>query len=82
MSRRIIGSITGALAAVALAAPLAHAAGAPARVNVRAEAPSGTLVDRTLTTTRGAIVKDGNRAHSCTGTSVAGALDEATAGDW
>jgi hypothetical protein len=82
MSRRIIGSIAGALAAAALAAPLAHAAGSPARVDVRAEAPGQTLVDRTLTTTRGAVVKDGDRAHSCTGTSIAGALEEATAGDW
>jgi hypothetical protein len=82
MSRRIIGSIVGALAAAALVAPLAHAAGAPARVNVRAEAPGRTLVDRTLTTERGTIVKDGDSAHSCTGTSIAGALDEATAGDW
>jgi hypothetical protein len=82
MSRRIIGSVAGALAAAALVAPLAHAAGAPARVNVRAEAPGRTLVDRTLTTERGTIVKDGNSAHSCTGTSIAGALEQATAGDW
>jgi len=82
MSRRIIGSVIGALAAAALAAPLAHAAGSPARINVRAEAPGRTLVDRTLTTQRGAVVKDGTSAHSCTGTSIAGALEEATAGDW
>jgi len=82
MSRSIIGSVVGALAAAALAAPVALAAGSPARVNVRAEAPGKTLVDRTLTTERGTIVKDGNSAHSCTGTSIAGALDEATAGDW
>src|SRR5215207_8081791 len=82
MSRRIIGSVVGALVAAALVAPLAHAA-SPARVHVRAEAPGRTLVDTTLTTTRRAVVgKDGNDAHSCTGTSVAGALEQATAGDW
>lgn len=82
MSRRIIGSVVGALAAASLLAPVAHA-GSPARVSVRAEAPGRTLVDATLTTTRTAVVgKDGNRAHSCTGTSAAGALDQATAGDW
>ena len=81
MHRRLISSIVGALAAMALAAPLAHA-GTPARVNVRAEAPGQTLVDRTLTTSRTTVVKDGDRTHSCTGTSVAGALDEATGGGW
>ena len=45
--------------------------------------PGRTLVDATITTTRTAVVgKDGNTAHSCTGTSVAGALEQATAGDW
>jgi hypothetical protein len=81
MSRRIIGSVAGALAAAALAAPLAHAA-APAHVTVRAEAPVKTLVDAQITTTRHAVVKDGTSVHSCTGTSVAGALEQATAGDW
>jgi hypothetical protein len=82
MSRRIIGSVVGALAAASLVAPVAHA-GSPAKVSVRAEAPGRTLVDATLTTTRTAVVgKDGDRAHSCTGTSAAGALEQATAGDW
>lgn len=82
MSRRIIGSVVGALAAASLVAPVAHA-GSPAKVSVRAEAPGRTLVDATLTTTRAPVVgKDGDRAHSCTGTSAAGALDQATAGDW
>jgi hypothetical protein len=83
MSPRIIGSVVGALAVASLVAPVAHAAGSPAKVSVRAEAPGRTLVETTLTTTRAAVVgKDGNRAHSCTGTSVAGALEQATAGDW
>src|SRR3954451_14579064 len=83
MSRRIIGSVAGALAAASLVAPVAYAAGSPAKVSVRAEAPGRTLVDATLTTTRSPVVgKDGNRAHSCTGTSAAGALEQATSGDW
>jgi hypothetical protein len=81
MFGRIIGSAAGALAVTALLASLAHAA-APATVSVRAEAPGRTLVDAEITTTRGAVVKDGDAAHSCTGTSVAGALEQATAGDW
>lgn len=81
MSRRIIGSVVGALAAASLVAPVAHA-GSPAKVSVRAEAPGRTLVDATLTTTRAAVVKDRNAAHSCTGTSAAGALEQATASSW
>lgn len=81
MSRRIIGSVVGALAAASLAAPAAQAA-APAKVTVRVEAPSRTLVSTTLTTTRAKVVKDGNAAHACTGTSAAGALEQATGGSW
>lgn len=80
MSRKLIGSVVGALAAAALAAPLAHAAGAPARVNVRAEAPGRTLVDATITTTRTAVKPDGT--HACSGTSAGGALWQASAGNW
>jgi hypothetical protein len=81
MSRRIIGSVVGALAAASLVAPVAHA-GSPAKVSVRAEAPGRTLVDATITTTRTAVVKDRDAAHSCTGTSAAGALEQASAGNW
>lgn len=79
MSRRIIVSVVGALAAASLAAPVAHA-GAPAKVSVRIEAPGKTLADATLTTTRAKVVKDGT--HSCTGTSAAGAIELATRGHW
>jgi hypothetical protein len=81
MSRTILGSFVGALALTALAAPLAHAAG-PAEVTVRVEGPRGTLVDAAVTTTRTPVVKDGDRAHACSGTSAAGALELATEGDW
>jgi len=78
MSRRIIGSVVGALAAASLAAPLAHA-GTPARVSVRVEAPGRTLVDASLTTTRAGVKPDG--ADVCSGTSAGGALWQA-AGRW
>ena len=81
MPRRTLVSIVGALAAASLLAPVAHA-GSPAKVSVRVEAPGRTLVDATLTTTRAAVVKDSVAAHSCTGTSAAGALEQATGSDW
>jgi hypothetical protein len=81
MPRRIIGSLVGALAAASLLAPVAHA-GSPAKVSVRAEAPGRTLVDATITTTRTGVVKDRNAEHKCTGTSAAGALEQATASSW
>lgn len=72
--------VGGALLALALAAP---AAAAPSAVTVRVEGASQTLVPRTpVTTTTNAVVKDGNAAHSCPGTSAAGALELATAGAW
>ncbi|MDW5598307.1 hypothetical protein VSS74_28370 [Conexibacter stalactiti] len=82
MSRTILGSLIGALAVTALAAPLADAAGRPADVTVRVEGPRGTLVDTPVTTTTAAVVKDGDRAHACSGTSAAGALEQATEGEW
>jgi hypothetical protein len=65
----------------ALAGP-AHAAG-PADVTVRVEGATSTLVARTaVRTDTAAINKDGNPAHTCSGTSAAGALEKATGGDW
>jgi hypothetical protein len=73
------GLVAGLLAALVLAAP-AVAAG-PANVTVRAEGLSTTVVPRAaVTTTTAPVNKDGT--HSCTGTSAAGALERATAGDW
>ena len=79
MSRRIIGSTIGALAAASLAAPAAYA-GTPAKVSVRVESLTRTLVSTTVTTTRAAVANDGT--HTCTGTSAAGALQLATQGKW
>ncbi len=79
MLQKIIRSVLGALAVVAVSAPVALA-GSPAKVTVRVEAPSSTLVSTTLTTSTHAVAKD--TTHSCTGTSAAGALEQATGGKW
>ncbi len=60
----------------------AHAA-APATVTVHIEGVEKTLLAPTgVTTTTAAVEKDGNSAHTCTGTSAAGALEQATSGNW
>ena len=75
------GLAAGLTAAMLLAAPAAAAA--PANVQVRAEGTTATVVPRTpVTTTTAAVNKDGQPGHECTGTSAAGALERATAGDW
>jgi hypothetical protein len=52
-------------------------------VQIRVEGTSATIVPRTaLTTTTATVNKDGQAGHDCTGTSAAGALELATAGDW
>lgn len=77
-------SLSGACALAALALlPSGALAAGPATVSVRVEGAAGTLLPRTtVTTTTTPVVKDGNPAHSCSGTSVAGALEKATGGSW
>jgi hypothetical protein len=80
VSRRLVvlvgGALLGALAGPALAA-------GPADVNVRVEGATTTLVPRTaVRTDMTAINKDGQAAHTCSGTAAAGALEKATSGDW
>jgi hypothetical protein len=79
MRTRFVG-----LAAVALVAMTATPALAgPANVTVRVEGDTDTLVARTtLTTTTATVNKDGMTGHDCPGTSAAGALQQATSGDW
>jgi hypothetical protein len=78
MKQKILGLLVGGLT-LASASP-ALAAG-PATVTVRVEGTGGALVaPTTLTTTTTPVTKDGT--HSCSGTSAAGALEQATAGDW
>jgi hypothetical protein len=80
MSNRLIGLLIGAVLLVCAAVPGAAAA---AKVIVRVEGATQTLVaQKTVTTTSKAVVKDGNPAHSCSGTSAAGALEKATKGQW
>jgi hypothetical protein len=72
--------VLAALASLACAPALAAG---PADVTVRVEGSSDTLLARSAVhTTTTPVVKDGNPAHSCTGTSVAGALEVGTAGNW
>jgi hypothetical protein len=75
------GVVAGLLGLGLLAAGPAVAAG-PANVNVRVEGESATLVPRApVSTFAGTFGKDANPA-TCKGTSAAGALERATAGDW
>jgi len=75
--------LTGLLAAGLLLIAAAPAAAAPATVTLRVEGKTDTLVPRTsVTTTTTAVNKDGQAGHTCTGTSVAGALEVATGGQW
>src|SRR5919202_422633 len=57
-------------------------AAAPTTVDVRVEGARATLVATTVRTTTTPVIKDGDPAHSCTGTSGAGALERATGGRW
>jgi len=63
--------------------PSTALAAGPADVTVRVEGTNDTLLARTAVhTTTTPVVKDGDPSHSCTGTSVAGALELATSGNW
>jgi len=68
-----------ALCICLLAFASAALASGPASVTVRVEGANETLVPPTqVTTTTTPVIKDGNPAHSCPGTSAAGALELAT----
>lgn len=86
MKNRLARSPKGALALAGLAlalAPSGALAASPATVSVRIEGATSTLLPRTtVTTTTAPVIKDADPAHTCTGTSVAGALERATAGNW
>jgi hypothetical protein len=78
MRRRSLG-----LAAVIAALAATPALAAPSPVTVRVEGATDTLIPRTaLTTTTATVNKDGVAGHDCTGTSAAGALEQASGGDW
>ena len=81
MSKRLPGLVLGLLLLLVAAAPAAAAG--PATVTLRVEGTGDTVVPLTrLTTDTRVVNKDGQPGHDCTGTSAAGALEIATAGDW
>ena len=82
ISRRMLPALAAALFSFLLLASSALA-GTPASVTVRVEGLTETKVPLTqVTTTTEPVVKDGKPADSCPGTSAAGALQLATAGNW
>ncbi len=94
MSRSLSGTqrpsaLVTSLAAALLVLAAFALAGAPsalasASVTVRVEGINQTLLPPTQVTTDAAasVVKDGNKEHSCSGASAAGALQLATGGSW
>src|SRR5215207_343174 len=80
MSRRLLAVLLGCLLLVPCAGALAAG---PANVRVRVEGLNATLVERVaLKTDTRTVNKDAVAGHDCTGTSAAGGLDIATAGNW
>jgi hypothetical protein len=74
---------TVSTAVPAVLASSSAASAAPANVDVRVEGVAKTLLERTAIRTDARTVdKDGVAGYDCTGTSAAGALELATAGDW
>jgi len=81
-SRRISLALGAACLSLSVSASPALAS-APATVTVRVEGLTETLIPPTrVTTTTTPVIKDGKPEDSCPGTSAAGALELATAGNW
>jgi hypothetical protein len=79
MTNRSVGLLTAGLLCLAVAPASALAAD----VTVRVEGPDRTLVSqRTVSTPDAPVIKDADPAHGCPGSSAAGALEAATAGQW
>jgi hypothetical protein len=85
VSRSSVSLVGPALVAAILAvfAPSALASG-PATVTVRAYGADGQTViaNRTVTTTETHVYGENSAEHTCSGTSAAGALQQATNGEW
>jgi hypothetical protein len=80
--RTRIACLMAGLIVIAFGTAPALAAG-PAGVTVRVEGIDRTLVEEVrLTTSTNPVNKSGKEGESCSGTSVAGALEQATGGDW
>lgn len=83
LSYRRVSKVLVLICLLSLAAASLARAAAPATVTVRVEGASQTLLPPTTVTTNGTeVVKDGNKEHSCRGASAAGALEQATGGNW
>jgi hypothetical protein len=82
-SRRMLPAFAGAIVSSLLLASPALA-GTPSTVTVRVVGQTGTtlLPQTQVTTTNTPIDPDGNPSDTCTGTSAAGALDDAVRGNW
>jgi hypothetical protein len=82
-SRRMLPALAGALVSSLLLVSPAMA-GTPSTVTVRVVGLTGTtlLPQTQVTTTDTPIDPDGNPSDTCTGTSAAGALDDAVRGNW
>lgn len=83
VSRRMLPALAVALvSSLVLVSPAL--AGTPSTVTVRVVGLTGTtlLPQTSVTTTNTPIDPDGNSADTCTGTSAAGALDDAVRGNW
>jgi hypothetical protein len=78
MPIRLTGLLCGGLLALSAAS-----AAAAVDVSIRAEGKASTLVkERTVTVSSGAINKDGDPEHTCTGENVLGAIHAGTQGNW
>jgi hypothetical protein len=72
----VLGGVTAAVVFVPASAALA------AKVSVRVESKSKTLLSRTVQTPNGSITKGGAPRGLCPGSSAAGALNVAARGNW
>jgi hypothetical protein len=80
---RTLASCVACVSVLLSLAAAARGAEGPATVTVRVEGLTSTLLPATTVTTNTTpVVKDGNPADSCSGTSAGGALQLATAGNW
>lgn len=80
--RNRLACLAAGVVVLASASIPAYAAG-PANVTVRVEGKQQTLVEQVrLTTNTAPVNKSGKEGESCSGTSIAGALEQATSGDW
>ena len=75
--------LSAAAAVTLLISSSSPVASATAPVTVRIEGPTHTLLQATaVRLSSAAVVKNGVKADSCSGTSAAGALEDATSGRW